>query len=125
MGPFPSVYEHLYNLPVRRRVCREWVLELRRQEFAMRQMLAFVLDPVTDSFFSYLDAGPDSNFCFWILRQTRLGFGVSRRAAAMLDLRWDARFTIGVLLRMHFWYVHLGRPQDRCGHTHTQLEPYS
>ena len=93
------------------------MLELDRQERAMRRMLSFVFDSVTDRIVSYLDAGPDSNLCFWILRASGIGPDASRCAAAMLDLRWDTRWNVGVMLRQQFWHVHLGRPRDRRGHT--------
>ena len=93
------------------------MLELDRQERAMRRMLAFVFDSVTDRIVSYLDAGPDSYLCFWILRASGIGPDASRCAAAMLDLRWDTRLNVGVMLRQQFWHVHLGRPRDRRGHT--------
>ena len=111
------VYAHLYTVPLQRRISRDWVLELDRQERAMRRMLAFVFDSVTDRIVSYLDAGPDSNLCFWILRASGIGPDASRCAAAMLDLRWDTRLNVGVMLRQQFWHVHLGRPRDRRGHT--------
>ena len=79
------VYAHLYTVPLQRRISRDWVLELDRQERAMRRMLAFVLDSVIDTILSYLDAGRESYLCFWILRE-KTGPDISRCAASMLDL---------------------------------------
>ena len=106
------VYAHLYSVTLERRLSRDWVLELDRQERAMRRMLAFVLDSVTDTILSYLDAGRESYLCFWILRG-KIGPDISRCAASMLDLRWHVRWDVGVLLRQQFWHVHLDKPRDR------------
>ena len=111
------VYAVLYEVPLQHRSSGDWVLELDRQERAMRRTLAFVFDSVTDRIVSYLDAGPDSNLCFWILRASGIGPDTGRCAAAMLDLRWDTRLNVGVMLRQQFWHVHLGRPRDRRGHS--------
>ena len=111
----PVVYAQLYSVPLQRRLSGDWVLELDRQERAMRRMLAFVLDSVTDTILSYLDAGRESYLCFWILRG-KTGPDISRCAASMLDLRWHLRWDVSVLLRQHFWHVHLGKPRDRIGH---------
>ena len=109
------VHAQLYSVPLQRRFSRDWVLELDRQERAMRRMLAFVLDSVTDTILSYLDAGRESYLCFWILRG-KTGPDISRCAASMLDLRWHVRWDVGVLLRQQFWHVHLDKPRDRQGH---------
>ena len=112
----PVVYLHLYSVPFPRRISMEWLLELDRQQTAMRRMLAFVFDSVADKICSYVDAGPCSNLCFWTLRASRMPPCICRYAAAMLDQRWDTRFTVGELLRKKFWHVHLGKPVDRMGH---------
>ena len=112
------VYAVLYEVPLQRRISRDWVLELDRQERAMRRMLAFVFDSVTDRIISYLDAGPDSNLCFWILQKSKkIGPDNSRHAAAMLDLRWHVPWDVGVMLRQQFWHVHLGRARYHLGHS--------
>ena len=82
----------------------------------MRRMLALVVDSVTDTILSYLDAGRESYLCFWILRK-KTRPDISRYAASMLDLRWHVRWDVGVLLRQQFWHVHLDKPRDRCGHS--------
>ena len=109
------VYTHLYTVPLQRRLTRDWVLELDRQEYAMRRMLNYVFESVTNRIVSYLEAGPESNLCYWILRG-KIGPDSSRCVAAMLDLRWNACWKVNMLLRQQFWRVHLGRPRDRQGH---------
>ena len=109
------VYAQLYSVPLQRRLSRDRVLELDRQERVMRGMLAFVLDSVTDTILSYLDAGRESYLCFWILRG-KIGPDISRCAASMLDLRWHVRWDVGTLLRQQFWHVHLDKPRDHRGH---------
>ena len=113
---YPIVYAKLYSVPLRRRIFdRGWKLELDRQQRVMRRMLAFVLDSVTYTILSYLDAGRESDRCFWVCRR-KMGPDISRCAASMLDLRRHVRWDVGVLLRQQFWHVHLDKPRDRCGH---------
>ena len=107
MSRYKLVYWQLYQVNVARRVSRDWILERNRQMRAMRNILAFMLDPCVERILDFLDAGIDSDSCYVALRSSRsISTVVVRHVARFLD----QRFSLRTLIRSACldWYWRLG-----------------